>query len=175
MAYFQARRDFLKVVTTGASATVLIPGSLGALGDMALKGEDKFIRSICESCSSRCPMEARVVNGKTVLIQGNAFSKDGTSLCAKGVAGASQLYDTQRLVTPLIRAGKRGENMWREASWDEALSLISPKLSALKERYGARSVLFPLKRIEQWKHYALLPRHLAHPMFFRTGVPVLLP
>ena len=151
MAYFQARRDFLKAVTTGASATVLIPGSLGALGDMALKGEDKFIRSICEMCSSRCPMEARVVNGKTVLIQGNAFAKEmGTSLCAKGVAGASQLYDAQRLVTPLIRAGKRGENKWREASWDEALSLISTKLSALKERYGARSVIFSAKTGEQY-------------------------
>ena len=75
MAYLQARRDFLKIATTGVSASVLIPGSLGALGDQALKGEDKFIRSICEMCSSRCPMEARVVNGKTVLIQGNSFSK----------------------------------------------------------------------------------------------------
>ena len=73
MAYLQARRDFLKISTTGVSASVLIPGSLGALGDVALKGEDKFIRSICEMCSSRCPMEARVVNGKTVLIQGNSF------------------------------------------------------------------------------------------------------
>ncbi|MBP1682210.1 MAG: polysulfide reductase-like protein, subunit [Proteobacteria bacterium] len=151
MAYFQARRDFLKLATTGASATVVIPGSLGALGDVALRGEDKFIRSICEMCSSRCPMEARVVNGKTVLIQGNAFAKEmGTSLCAKGVAGASQLYDSQRLVKPLIRTGKRGENKWREASWDEALSLISTKLSALKERYGARSVIFSAKTGEQY-------------------------
>lgn len=151
MAYLQARRDFLQRVTTGATATVLIPGSLGALADMTLKGEDKFIRSICEMCSSRCPMEARVINGKTVLLQGNAFAKEmGTSLCARGVAGASQLYDTQRLVVPLIRAGKRGENKWREASWDEALSLISTKFSALKERYGARSVLFSAKTGEQY-------------------------
>ncbi len=151
MAYLQARRDFLKIATTGVSASVLIPGSLGALGDVALKGEDKFIRSVCEMCSSRCPMEARVVNGKTVLIQGNSFSKEiGTSLCAKGVAGASQLYDPQRLVTPLIRVGKRGENKWREASWDEALSLISRKFSALKERYGARSVIFSAKTGEQY-------------------------
>ena len=151
MAYLQARRDFLKIATTGVSASVLIPGSLGALGNVALKGEDKFIRSVCEMCSSRCPMEARVVNGKTVLIQGNSFAKEmGTSLCAKGVAGASQLYDSQRLVTPLIRAGKRGENKWREASWDEALSLISRKFSALKERYGARSVIFSAKTGEQY-------------------------
>jgi len=151
MEYIQTRRNFLKVATTSATASVFLPGSLGALGDIALKGEDKFVRSICEMCSSRCPMEARVINGKTVLLQGNSFSSDmGTSLCAKGVAGASQLYDPQRLVTPLIRMGKRGENKWKEASWDEALSLISTKLSALKERYGARSVIFSSKTGEQY-------------------------
>lgn len=151
MDYIQARRDFLKVATTSATASVFLPGSLGALGEVALKSEDKFIRSICEMCSSRCPMEARVINGKTVLLQGNAFVKEmGTSLCAKGVAGASQLYDPQRLVTPLIRMGKRGENKWKEASWDEALSLIAGKLSALKERYGARSVIFSAKTGEQY-------------------------
>lgn len=154
MAYLQARRDFLKLATTGATATVLIPGSLGALGEVALRGEDKFVRSICEMCSSRCPMEARVINGKTVQLQGNAFAKEmGTSLCAKGVAGSSQLYDSQRLVSPLIRMGKRGENRWREASWEEALNLVSTKLSALKERYGARSVIFSSKTGE---HYDLL-------------------
>lgn len=151
MDYSQTRRDFLKAAASGATASVFLPGSLGALGEVALKGDDKFIRSICEMCSSRCPMEARVVNGKTVLLQGNSFAKEmGTSLCAKGVAGASQLYDTQRLVKPLIRAGKRGENRWKEASWDEALSLISSKLSALKERYGARSVIFSAKTGEQY-------------------------
>ena len=154
MAYIQGRRDFLKIATSSATATIFLPGSLGALGEVVLKSEDKFIRSICEMCSSRCPMEARVVNGKTVLLQGNAFSKEmGTSLCAKGVAGSSQLYDTQRLVTPLIRVGKRGENKWAEASWEEALSLVSTKLSALKERYGAKSVLFSSKTGE---HYDLL-------------------
>ncbi len=151
MDYIQARRDFLKVATTSATASVFLPGSLGALGEIALKSEDKFIRSICEMCSSRCPMEARVINGKTVLLQGNAFVKEmGTSLCAKGVAGASQLYDPQRLVTPLIRVGKRGENKWKEASWEEALNLIAGKLSALKERYGARSVIFSAKTGEQY-------------------------
>lgn len=154
MDYIQARRDFLKVATTSATASMFLPGSLGALGEVVLRGEDKFVRSLCEMCSSRCPMEARVINGKTVLLQGNSFVKEiGTSLCAKGVAGVSQLYDPQRLVTPLIRVGKRGENKWREASFDEALSLISTKLSALKERYGARSVIFSAKTGE---HYDLL-------------------
>lgn len=144
----KGRREFLKIATT---ATAFLPGSLGALGDVALKGEDKFVRSLCEMCSSRCPMEARVINAKAVLLQGNAFSKEiGTSLCAKGVAGASQLYDPQRLVKPLIRVGKRGENKWAEVSYDEALDLIASRLASLKERYGARSVIFSAKTGEQY-------------------------
>lgn len=151
MDYIQARRDFLKIATTSATAGVFLPGSLGALGEVVLKSEDKFVRSLCEMCSSRCPMEARVINGKTVLLQGNTFVKEmGTSLCAKGAAGSSQLYDEQRLVTPLIRVGKRGENKWKEASWEEALSLIAEKLATLKERYGARSVIFSAKTGEQY-------------------------
>lgn len=147
----KGRREFLKLAT---ATTAFLPGSLGALGDVALKGEDKFVRSLCEMCSSRCPMEARVIDGKTVLLQGNAFAKEiGTSLCAKGVAGASQLYDPQRLVKPLIRVGKRGENKWAEVSYEEALDVIASKLLALKERYGARSVIFSAKTGE---HYDLL-------------------
>lgn len=147
MPNFQSRRDFLKIAAT----TALIPGSLGALGEGVLKGEDTFIRSICEMCSSRCLMEARVVNGKSVLLQGNAYAKEtGTSLCARGVAGVSQLYDAQRLVKPLIRVGKRGENQWREASWDEALDLVARKLTAIKEKEGARSVIFSAKTGEQY-------------------------
>jgi len=140
------RREFLKHSIAVASTSWCIPGSLGALGTFTLGVEDKFVRSICEMCSSRCPIEVRVVNGKPIWLQGNPYAKEiGSSLCARGVAGASQLYDPDRLVTPLIRVGKRGENKWREASYDEALDLIATKLNELKKHYGAQSVLFSSK------------------------------
>ena len=104
-------------------------------------------------CSSRCLMEARIIDGKTVFIQGNAHSKEiGTSLCARGVAGSSQLYDPQRLVKPLIRTGKRGENKWKEVSFQEALSFIAQNMNALKAKYGAQSILFSSKSGESFEH-----------------------
>ncbi len=154
MACSQERREFLKQSAVVAGASFFIPGSLGALENFSLPLEDKFVRSICEMCSSRCPIEVRVVNGKPVWLQGNAYAKEiGSSLCARGVAGVSQLYDKDRLVTPLIRVGKRGENKWREASYDEALELIATKLNELKKRYGAQSVLFSSKT---GMHYTFL-------------------
>lgn len=147
MLFAQNRRDFLKIAT----ATPFVPGSLGAMGELALCCEDKSIRSMCEMCSSRCPMEARVVNGKVVALQGNAYDKAmGTSLCARGVAGISQLYDEQRLTQPLIRVGKRGENKWRVVSLEEALEYIATKLNHLKKTYGARSVIFSSKTGESY-------------------------
>ncbi|AFL67611.1 anaerobic dehydrogenase, typically selenocysteine-containing [Sulfurospirillum barnesii SES-3] len=146
----EPRRNFLKC----ASVSALIPGSLGAVGTNFLKGEDTSIRSVCEMCSSRCAMEARVINGKVVSLQGNAYDKAmGTSLCARGVAGISQLYDEQRLTQPLIRVGKRGENKWRVATWEEALDYIATKLKDLKKNYGAKSVIFSSKTGES---YAML-------------------
>ena len=143
--YNQKRRDFFKIATS----TALLPSGLSAQG--FLGGEDKSIRSICEMCSSRCVMEARVKNGRVVSVQGNAYMKEmGTSLCARGVAGISQLYDTQRLTQPLIRVGKRGENRWRAVSLEEALSYIANKLGDLKKTYGAKSVIFSSKTGESY-------------------------
>ena len=105
-----SRRAFLKVSsgTAAVIGTSCIPGSLGALGNRAIQGSDKFIRSYCEMCSSRCQIEGRVVDGKNIFIQGNKYAKSmGGSICARGSSGHSQLYDKQRLVTPLIRVGER--------------------------------------------------------------------
>lgn len=169
MAHCHERRNFLKFVSSGASVAGLtcLPGTLGALGNYTLSGGDKFIRSICEMCSSRCLIEARVINGKTVFIQGNEYFKEmGTSLCARGIASSSQLYDQQRLVTPLIRVGKRGENKWAEASFDEAYELIATKMNALKAKYGAESFLFSSKTGEHFEHMQTFATAFGSPNIF---------
>ena len=106
-----SRRNFLKASTaTGLLAMTYAPDTLGAVGAKALEGGDKTVYSFCEMCSSRCPIEAKVVDGKTVFIQGNGkVGGTATSVCARGGSGHSQLYDPQRLVKPLIRVGERGE------------------------------------------------------------------
>lgn len=164
-----SRRDFLKISsgTAAVVGTACIPGTLGALGNKAIQGSDKFVRSYCEMCSTRCQIEARVVDGKNVFIQGNKYVKSmGGSVCARGAAGHSQLYDPQRIVSPLIRVGQRGEGKWREASWDEALSLVAKKLGEIKKQHGSKSVLFTAKTGEHHNHMLTFANAFGSPNMF---------
>lgn len=147
------RRNFLKASAVGGiAACSFAPGTLGAVGAGALNGSEHFTPSFCEMCSTRCPIEAKVVDGKNVFIQGNHRVKGtATSVCARGGAGHNQLYDPQRIVKPLIRVGERGENKWREASWEEALNLVATKMAQIKEKYGPESFVFTAKSSQTHK------------------------
>ncbi len=102
--------------------------------------------SICEMCSTRCAIQARLDTNGKVFIKGNPLSKStGGAVCARGGAGVNQLKDPNRLVKPLMRVGEKGENKWREISWDEAYEFISTKLLDIKSKYGAKSVAFAAK------------------------------
>ena len=138
------RRDFLKGVGVG-SVALGMPGTLGAFSGK-IEGSSKFVPSICEMCSTRCPIEARVDNGSKVFIQGNPFAiATGGAVCARGGSGVSQLYDPNRLVNPIMRVGERGEGKWKEVSWEEAYEYIAKKLNEIKEKYGAHTVAFASK------------------------------
>jgi thiosulfate reductase / polysulfide reductase chain A len=164
-----SRREFLKISsgTAAALGVSFTPGTLGALGTKAIQGSDKFVRSYCEMCSSRCPIEGRVVDGKNVFIQGNAYAKSmGSSVCARGASGHSQLYDNERLVTPLMRVGARGEGKFKEVSWDEAFSFIAKKMNEIKDKYGPQSMIFSSKTGEQHGQCMTLSRAYGSPNIF---------
>ena len=72
-------------------------------------------------------------------------------LCARGGSGLSQLYDENRIKKPLIRAGERGENKWREVSWDEALDYVASKMQEIKQKYGPESFIFTCKSSQTHK------------------------
>ncbi|MCL1096088.1 thiosulfate reductase PhsA [Shewanella kaireitica] len=142
------RRTFIKGAgaTTAGCALASLPGSLAAFGESTLKGSAESVASICEMCSTRCPISARVVNGKNVSILGNVNAKSyGGAVCARGGAGHSQLYDKQRIVKPLKRIGDRGEGKWQEIEWDEAYATIAENLNKIKAQHGAESVAFSSK------------------------------
>ena len=56
--------------------------------------------------------------------------------CQKGACFTEYVYGPQRLRSPLIRAGERGEGKWRKATWDEALTLVAGKLLDNIYQYG---------------------------------------
>lgn len=164
------RRDFLKI-SSGTAAAVAgvscMPGTLGALGMQDIKGSKEFVGTICDMCSSGCQVEGKVVEGKNVFIQGNRYSEPmGGSVCARGAAGHSQLYDNQRIVTPLIRTGKRGEGKWREASWEEALDLVANNFNKIKKENGPQSVVFTSKMGDRHSHMTAFASAYGSPNIF---------
>jgi formate dehydrogenase alpha subunit len=62
------------------------------------------------------------------------------NLCVKGRFGTDFTTHPGRLTKPLIRSGARGSGEFREASWDEALSLVSMRLAELARTHGGDSV-----------------------------------
>lgn len=137
------RRDFLRI---GAAAAAAV-GSTGLLqlvvsrprrgrGNWAGKnvGAVEHIPSMCQACTTACGIVASVKDGRLLTIAGNPLDPNNQgSVCAKGVAGPSILYDPFRLLYPLRRVGKRGEGKWKRITWDEAYAEIAESLRKIRE------------------------------------------
>lgn len=64
-------------------------------------------------------------------------------LCEKGLAGPELVYHPDRLNYPLKRTKPKDspDPGWVRISWDEALDTTAKRLSEIKEKYGAESIL----------------------------------
>jgi len=144
-----SRRDFLKLGAASAGALALgkmLPplaaqaareaGHLNAAGD-------GYIPSMCEMCVWRCGLLAKVKDGRVVKLEGNPEHPHSRgNLCPRGQSGLMNTYDPDRVLTPLVRAGKRGEGLFRKASWEEALDLVAKNMLDIKQKYGAEAMVF---------------------------------
>lgn len=145
-----SRRKFLGL-STGAIAGALFSPGLNLLAaspkdafDYGIlpEGTRQFIASNCDMCVNKCGIIGEVVNGKLHKINPNPRNvKSRGMLCAKGNAGASLPYSPDRLKTPLLRTGNRGEGKWKEISWDEAFRYVAKNLADLKQKYENRSTV----------------------------------
>ncbi len=144
-----SRRDFLKLGAATAGALVvgaMLPPKVAQAardaGHLNAEG-DGYIPSMCEMCVWRCGLIAKVVKGRVVKLDGNPEHPHSKGkLCPRGQSGLMNTYDPDRVLTPLIRIGKRGEGLFRKASWDEALDLVAGKMQAIKDQYGPEAMVF---------------------------------
>ncbi len=104
---------------------------------------DGFIPSMCEMCVWRCGLVAKVKGGRVVKLDGNPEHPHSRGhLCVRGQSGLMNTYDPDRVLTPLIRVGQRGEGRFRKATWDEALDLTASKMLEIKQKYGPEAMVF---------------------------------
>jgi thiosulfate reductase/polysulfide reductase chain A len=92
------------------------------------------VPSMCQACTTACGIIADVKDGRLIGVVGNPEDPNNRgSVCAKGVAGPSVLYDPSRLLYPLRRAGARGEGRWQRITWEEAYDEIAARLRPIRE------------------------------------------
>jgi anaerobic selenocysteine-containing dehydrogenase len=95
--------------------------------------EKKDILTDCTLCYHSCGIKVTVENGKAVKVEGlESHPLNRGKLCPKGESMLDNIYDPNRLKTPM----KRNNGSWDRISWDQALTEIADKLNKLKEGFG---------------------------------------
>jgi formate dehydrogenase major subunit len=95
--------------------------------------ETTKVRTTCPYCGVGCQQLLHVKNGKIVQVTGVEDAEPNKGrLCVKGRYGFDFIYSEERLKTPLIKENGR----FREASWDEALDLVTLKFKDIIDKHG---------------------------------------
>lgn len=100
---------------------------------------DRTVRTTCPYCGVGCQMDLHIKNDMIYRV-GAPFdaAPNYGNLCVKGRFGTDFTMHPRRLKTPLIRAGGPGE--FREATWEEAMSLVSSRLSRIVRDHGGDAI-----------------------------------
>lgn len=97
---------------------------------------NKRTKTVCTYCGVGCSFDIWTKDREILKVAPLHGDANQISTCVKGKFGWSYVNHKDRLQKPLIREG----NSFREANWDEALTLVATRLSGLKEQYGPDSI-----------------------------------
>ncbi|MGP6156235.1 MAG: molybdopterin-dependent oxidoreductase, partial [Vulcanimicrobiaceae bacterium] len=138
-------------VACGECVQACPTGALAPANDVALMLPQKQVDSACPYCGVGCLLTYNVSDNKILYVEGRDGPSNASRLCVKGRFGFDYVHSPLRLTTPLIR--KAGvpktpelldpEKMWdvfREATWDEALDLAASKLRAIRDTHGPNAL-----------------------------------
>jgi len=135
-------------VACGECVQACPTGALAPARGVGLEQADKTVDSVCPYCGVGCQLTYHVKDNRILFVQGRDGPANQGRLCVKGRYGFDYAHHRQRLTKPLVR--KPGvpksadftvdpdnwREVFREASWDEALGLAAGGLKRVIERHG---------------------------------------
>jgi formate dehydrogenase major subunit len=139
-------------VACGECVQACPTGALMPAREAALAVPDKQVESVCPYCGVGCQLTYNVKDDKILFVEGRDGPANHERLCVKGRYGFDYAHHPQRLTKPLIRradAPKKGDftmdpdrvmDIFREATWDEALAFAGGKLKDIRDTYGKKSL-----------------------------------
>jgi formate dehydrogenase major subunit len=117
---------------------------------------DKKVDSVCPFCGVGCLLTYNVKDNKIVSVDGRDGPANHNRLCVKGRFGFDYAHSGQRLTTPLIRKSGVSKDpemlnhlnrdtadwseVFREATWEEAMALAAGNLTQLRDSFGPKSL-----------------------------------
>ncbi|MDR7308735.1 formate dehydrogenase subunit alpha [Rhodoferax saidenbachensis] len=117
---------------------------------------DKKVDSVCPFCGVGCLLTYNVKDNVIVSVDGRDGPANHSRLCVKGRFGFDYAANPQRLTVPLVRkAGVPKDpealnhlnrdtadwsDVFREATWEEALALSAGGLQNLRDTYGKKAL-----------------------------------
>ncbi|MBP0631493.1 formate dehydrogenase subunit alpha [Cupriavidus sp. AcVe19-1a] len=139
-------------VACGECVQACPTGALMPARDVALAVPDKQVDSVCPYCGVGCQLTYNVKDNRILFVEGRDGPANHQRLCVKGRYGFDYVQHPQRLTVPLVRregVPKRGDfvmdpdhvmDVFREATWEEALALAGGKLAQIRDTHGKRAL-----------------------------------
>ncbi len=93
-------------------------------------------KTVCTYCGVGCSFDVWSKDRHILKIEPFEGPVNGVSTCIKGKFAWDHINSEDRLTKPLIREG----GVFREASWEEALSLVARRLNEIKAANGPDSI-----------------------------------
>ena len=145
--------ECVQACPTGALANMAWTDASMTARGVSLEAADRQVASVCPYCGVGCQLTYHVKDNRIVFAEGRMGPANQGRLCVKGRYGFDYAHHPQRLTKPLIRRHdappKRGDftldpdrvlDVFREATWDEALAFAGGGLKAIRDRHGARAL-----------------------------------
>ena len=139
-------------VACGECVQACPTGALMPAREAALAVPDKQVESVCPYCGVGCQLTYNVKDDKILFVEGRDGPANHERLCVKGRYGFDYAHHPHRLTKPLIRradAPKKGDftmnpdnvmDVFREATWEEALAFAGGKLKDIRDTHGKKSL-----------------------------------
>ncbi|ABR89521.1 formate dehydrogenase alpha subunit [Janthinobacterium sp. Marseille] len=139
-------------VACGECVQACPTGALMPARDVALNVPDKQVDSVCPYCGVGCQLTYNIKDNKILYVEGRDGPANRERLCVKGRYGFDYANHPHRLTKPLIRradAPKSGDfimdpdrvmEVFREATWEEALEVAGGNFAKIRDTHGKKSL-----------------------------------
>jgi len=127
-------------------------GALTPARGVATITPEKSVDSVCPYCGVGCQLTYHVKDDRILYVQGKDGPANSSRLCVKGRYGFDYVQHRHRLTAPLVRKPgvpkhkdfvvdpEKWHEVFREATWEEALELSARGLRETRDRYGTRAL-----------------------------------